>query len=95
MSKWVLVSEIENGGLWCEGLFDNYETALGKAMSEIFDERQHIVNGEYFEFSNPEELEGDGGYVISVLHQAKPDLPIWKEHYYLLIVEEEKTDAQV
>lgn len=87
--QWVLVEEIENGGLWCTGIFDSYESALGKAMSTIFEDKRHS-NDEYFEYSLPEEIEGDGGYMITVMHQFKPDVLIWKEHYYILSVDEEQ-----
>ena len=93
LRKWVLVVEIENGGLWCYGIFDSYESALGKAMSEIFEDKRHS-NEKYFEYSLPEEIEGDGGFVISVMHQFDSDKSIWKEHYYLLVVDEERNDEQ-
>lgn len=89
MEKWVLVAEIEKGGIWCEGIFDSYESALGKAMAEIFEDKRQSKD-EYFEYSSPEIIEGDGGFVITVMHQFDSTQFIWKEHYYLLSVDKKE-----
>ena len=80
MNIWVLVSEIENGGIWCHGIYDKYETALGMAVEMIWESKESCPE-DYFGFSEAEPTEGDGGYVITVKHEN------YMEYYFILKAE--------
>ena len=93
--KWVLVSEIEEGGVWCHGIFDDFTTALGTAIEMIWDTQQSYKGeGDYTSFTEADPLEGDGGYFITVEYKsANMDKP-WKEYYYFLTVDQEEKDGK-
>lgn len=89
MNKWVLVSEIENCGIWCHGIFDNYVTALGTAIEMIWELKEsYQEEGDFFGYTEAEPTEGEGGFVILVQYKTARAEKLTEEYYYLLKVEE-------
>ena len=83
--KWVLVSEYETGGVWCHGIFDNYETALGTAIEMIWETHEGYLNdGDFFNYTEAEKLEGDGGYFILVQYKKVGWEELTEEYYFIL-----------
>lgn len=60
--QWVLIWHCEDDGeTFCEGMFDNYYTAVGKAMDKIWEfSESYEEDGDEFEISKPRVSGVDG-----------------------------------
>ena len=60
--QWVLIWHCEDDGeTFCEGIFDNYYTAVGKAMDRIWEfSESYEKDGDEFEISQPSVSDVDG-----------------------------------
>jgi hypothetical protein len=93
MNKWVLVSEMDNCGIWCHGVFDKYVTALGTAMEMIWELHEgYLDDGDFFGYTEAEPTEGESGYVITVQYKKASWEKLNEEYYYILSVDEGKDE---
>lgn len=98
-TKWVLVSEgHDGGGIFCLGIYDDIHTAIGHAMTEIWDfGSNYKKEGDSFEYSPFEPTEGDAGYVSVVKYKAACwthiDKP-YEDYYFILEHTEEEPNEQ-
>ncbi len=60
--QWVLIWHCEDDGeTFCEGVFDNYYTAVGKMMDRIWEfSESYKKDGDVFEINNPIVSDVDG-----------------------------------
>ena len=88
--KYVVVNEHDGGGVFCFGVYDDYDKALGVVMRNIWDFKESYKDdGDTFEISAPYPLEGDGGYGIAVTYKAKSWEKPYKDYYFILYTEDE------
>ena len=92
--KFVNVYDSGNMTMFCTGIYDDFEKALGATMWDIFDfQESYKDEGDFFEIGGLEELDGDGGLYITVTFRASS----WKEtdchHYYILFQDDEEKGA--
>lgn len=92
--KFVNVYEAGNMTMFCTGIYDDFEKALGATMWDIFDFKESYKDeGDFFEIGDLEELEGDGGLCITVTFRSS----VWKvnhiHRYYILFQDEEEKGA--
>ena len=90
--KYVVAEDLSGGGVFCLGIYDNYHTALGHIITEILDfKKSYQGDGDFFEYTDPYRMEGDGGDCIAVkfkaacwTHKEEPET----EYYYILFHED-------
>ena len=88
--SWVLVSEVVDGGVWCHGIYDKYETALGTAIEMIWETHEsYLGEGDFFNYTEAEPLDGDGGYYILVQYKKPNWEKLSEEYYFILHIENE------
>lgn len=88
MTQYVLVSEQSSEAMFCLGVYNDYHEAVGHAMDSIWDFKESYKGeDDFFEYTEPMPMEGDGGEFISVKYKAacwthmdKPQ----EEFYYIL-----------
>ena len=83
--SYVLISDEESGPVFCLGIYNSYYEALGVAMDNIFDfHRSYQGEGDEFDYTEPYELDGEGGVGIRMTYKAacwvKPEIT----NYYIL-----------
>lgn len=89
--KFVNVYDSGNMTIFCTGIYDDFEKALGATMWDIFDFKDSYKGEhDFFEIGDLEELDGDGGLYITVTFRSAA----WNEncvhHYYILFEDEEE-----
>ena len=86
MVKYVVIDEQDSGARFCLGIYDNYLTALGKVMDYIYDFKESFKddNTDYFEFSDPYQLEGECGEGIEIKYKAGCWEHECKEYLFIL-----------
>lgn len=88
--KYVLVEQDEDGhgGIFCMGIYDNVYTAIGYAMTRIWEFGENYKGeGDIFKYSEFEETEGEAGLFSAVEYKkacwtnmAKPCV----DYYFIL-----------
>ena len=92
--KFVNVVEHGNMAIFCTGIYNDFEKALGATMFDIYDFKDNYrKDGDFFDIGDLEELEGDGGLFIIVRFKVET----WNEpaehiHYILFQDEAGKED---
>ena len=92
--KFVNVYDTGNMTMFCTGIYDDFDKALGATMWDIFDFKDNYRDeGDFFEIGDLEEIgDGDGGVYITVTFRSSA----WEEncvhHYYILFQDEEEED---
>ena len=68
MTKYVVISKSgDDWNAWCHGVFDDGRTAIGCAMQHIWEFKESYKSeGDSFEYTEPEYMDGNGGYCITV-----------------------------
>lgn len=94
MSKrFVAIEDHVDGGMFCLGIFKDYRTAVGEIMESIWDFKDSYKNeGDVFEYSEPETMEGECGEVMTVRYKHSSWKEECKHYYYILFSEEESTE---
>lgn len=65
-TRWTLIED-QGTTIFCLGVFKNAETALGRAMKEIFEyKEEYSGDNRRFDMSNLYELDGDSGWGIRI-----------------------------
>ena len=87
--KFVNVVDHGNMAVFCTGIYNDFEKALGASMFDIYDFKDNYRNdGDFFEIGDLEELDCDGGVFIRIRFKAG----VWKEPeeniYYILFQDE-------
>ena len=93
--RFVNVYDSGNMTMFCTGIYDDFEKALGATMWDIFDfQESYKDEGDFFEIGGLEELDGDGGLYITVTFKASS----WKEsdshNYYILFQDDEEEEDE-
>ena len=95
-TKWVVILEADIGVMLCEGIYNNCYEAIGHAMESITELTKDYSGkqGHSFDISPVYELDGDGGYGITVRYTdsiyTEPDKEKWaKDSWYILSSTEE------
>lgn len=84
-NRLVVITQHDGGGLFCLGIVDDYDKALGIAMNNIFDfKRSYEDEGDIFSFSSPYDLDGDGGQAIPVTYKHSGWDKEYTDYYYIL-----------
>ena len=67
-ARYVVISKsCDDWNAWCFGIFDDERTAIGCAMQHIWEfEENYKQEGDSFEYTSAEYMDGDGGYCITV-----------------------------
>ncbi len=87
--KYVVVNEHDGGGVFCYGIYDDYDVAIGVAMRNILDFKQSYTDeGDVFDLTEPYRMEGDGGDAITVTYKAAGWENAKKDYYYVLFTED-------
>jgi len=87
--KYVVVNEHDGGGVFCYGIYNDYDTALGVIMKSIRDFMQSYTDdGDEFRYTLPYRMEGDGGDAIAVTYKAAGWGNAKKDYYYVLFTED-------
>lgn len=86
MTQYVVVSESDDGAHFCLGIFNNYKTAIGEIMEHIWDFKESYKDeGDMFEITDPYDMEGEGGWCITITYKSKHwEHEPCKEHYMVL-----------
>ena len=86
--KYIVVAELSTGGVFCVGIYNNYITALGKIMTDIFEEKaQYADEGDSYKFTDPYEMEGDGGDCIEATYKSKHWEEPCTDRYFILFAD--------
>ena len=87
--KFVLIEEA-NAGMFCLGIFKDYRTAVGEAMESVWEFKESYQDeGDIFEYSEFEGMEGDEGVMMTVKFKAACWEKELEHHYYIMRAEEE------
>ena len=71
--------------MFCLGIFKDYRTAVGAIMDNIWDLKDsYRGEGDVFEYSEPEMMEGECGEVITVRFKGSSWKEEFKHYYYIL-----------
>ena len=88
--KYVYVEELDGGAMFCGGIFDTLEEALGRAMIDIWDFKNNYKDeGDIFEISDLYEMDGEGGKAICVEYKAACWEKSCKSYYFFLYYDTE------
>ena len=89
------VNVIDHGSMavFCTGVYNDFEKALGATMFDIYDFKDNYrKEGDFFDISDLEELDCDGGVYIITRFKAET----WNEPderiYYILFLDEADED---
>ena len=85
VNQFVLIEEHGGDGIFCIGVFDDVEKAIGHAMNAIWDfQNSYKDEGDKFEISAPYDLEGDAGFGIDVTFKYSKWDHECTHHWYIL-----------
>ena len=71
MKQWVVVEEDDGGDVFCLGIYNDIYTAIGYAMSHIWEfEESYKKDGDFFEYTHFEELDCESGFFCEVKYKA-------------------------
>lgn len=89
MSKrFVAIEDHADGGMLCLGIFKDYRTAVGEIMESIWDFKDNYKNeGDIFEYTEPEIMEGEGGEIMTVRFKRSSWKEERKQYYYILLAD--------
>lgn len=87
--RFVAINQTEDGAMFYLGIFDDYRTAVGEIMSRVWELKDSYRDeGDIFEYSELEEMEGEGGEVMTVeFRDANWDKPTM-EYYHILYADD-------
>lgn len=93
--RFVNVEDHGDGAMFCTGIYNDFEKALGASMFDIYDfKNNYRKDGDFFEIGDLEELDGDGGLYIMVTFRSAA----WNEnlvhYYYILFQDDEEKGAE-
>ncbi len=99
MKKWVVIEQSgDNGirdGIFCTGIFNDVETAIGHAMNSIWDfQDSYKGEGDSFEISSPQDTEGDGGFAIFAKYKAASWEHECVSYWYILDISDEEKENE-
>lgn len=84
-TSFVVAEELEDAGLFCLGIYDDYDRALGVVMRHVFEDKEGCSHdGETFEYTEPYVMEGEGGEAVTTTHNSPYFSKPVKNHYYIL-----------
>lgn len=95
MTKYVVISKTgDDWNAWCHGIFDNEYAAIGCVYSNIweFKESYKEEDGDTFEYTEPQYMDGDGGYCITIKFQSHYWNHPCEECWYILTCEEKEQE---
>ena len=91
-TRYVAISAPHNCGLFCLGIFDDHRTAVGEVMDSVWELKDcYRDEGDTFEYDDFEEMEGEGGLVMTVKYKDKSWDKAEYDYYYLLFDRDETT----
>lgn len=91
--KFVNVFDDGDGAMFCTGIYDDFEKALGATMLDIYDFKDsYRKEGDLFAIGDLEDVEGEGGVFITVKFKATTWNEGHEHYYYILFVDGEKSD---
>lgn len=85
MSYVVVKHDESDDTIFCLGVFEKYNAALGEVMNNIFIiHRDFHLEGDEFEWNEPDELEGNRGIYITLNYKASYQSNVKTINYYIL-----------
>lgn len=91
--KYVLVEEDDPsyGGIYCLGIYDSVYTAIGYAMTRIWEfGESYKKDGDIFEYSEFDEASGEEVLVCEVRYKHAGEANPSKDYFYILFYEEKE-----
>lgn len=88
--KYVAVNDAQGSGVFCLGVFDDYYTALGKVMCEVWQAKESYneKEGDLFQHDEMGMMEGECGEIMTVKYKHRKWEKEHEEYYYILYLDE-------
>lgn len=87
--RFVAISAPDYSGMQCLGVFKDHRTAVGEVMDSVWDfKADYMDEGDIFEFGEFEEMDGEGGLVMTTKYKSADEEKMTYHYYYILFVDD-------
>jgi len=85
MKQYVVINEQSSGLIFCIGIFDDYRTAIGEVMMQIWEFKDsYQKEDDTFKVTEPYDLEGENGVGFAVTYKAGSWKAAFKDYYFII-----------
>ena len=89
--RYIVAEQAETGEVWVYDIFDDYRTAVGMIMIEVFGfKKEYQAVNDFFKASDLEKMEGEGGMFIDLEYKRENWPKPHKTTYFILFLDKKE-----